>query len=98
MLATASADRSVALWDARSGRCTLRLLGHSAAVNSAAFSPAAVPRPRLHRDSAYCDKAVTSRNSMHVLTLISLQARLCKPALHSTQYLLACRQPCAFAR
>ncbi len=84
MLATASADRSVALWDARSGRCALRLLGHTAAVNSAAFSPAAVPRPRLHRNSAYCDKAVASRSSTRVLNLISLQGRLCKPALQST--------------
>ena len=46
VLLTASADRIGALWDARSGRCCLRLRAGAAALASAAFSPQA---RMLHR-------------------------------------------------
>ena len=38
-LGTASADKSVCLWDARSGLPTLKLYGHNASCNCLAFSP-----------------------------------------------------------
>jgi hypothetical protein len=38
-LASASADRSVRLWDVKTGRCLAVLRGHGAAVHSVAFSP-----------------------------------------------------------
>ena len=38
-LATASADKSVCLWDARSGLPTLKLYGHAASCNCLAFMP-----------------------------------------------------------
>lgn len=41
LLLTASADRTAALWDARSGQCCLRLRARGAALASAAFSPQA---------------------------------------------------------
>lgn len=41
LLLTASADRTGALWDARSGQCCLRLRAGGAALASAAFSPQA---------------------------------------------------------
>ena len=38
-LGTASADKTVCLWDARSGLPTLKLYGHAASCNCLAFSP-----------------------------------------------------------
>ena len=59
---TASADRTAALWDARSGRCTLRLQGHPAPVLSAAFG-AQVPSSQASSRSA--QHVFTSRASLH---------------------------------
>ena len=44
LLLTASADRTAALWDARSGQCCLRLRAGGAALASADFSPQACIR------------------------------------------------------
>lgn len=40
MIGTASADRSARLWDAETGQCLLKYLGHNGSVNSIRFHPA----------------------------------------------------------
>ena len=56
LLLTASADRTAALWDARSGQCCLRLPAGGAALASAAFSPQA--RMRQRNASAIADSCL----------------------------------------
>ena len=51
-LGTASADKTVCLWDARSGLPTLKLYGHAASCNCLAFSPEVRRTP--HGGNAWC--------------------------------------------
>lgn len=66
-LATGSADKTAAVWDASSGKRTLQLSGHTASVTSVAWSPDRLYVATASRDNTAVLWDAGSGERMHVL-------------------------------